>query len=708
MFMKAKRQLSIVMKLTFFMVVMIVLQTFLISGLLINGGVIKRTTDNAFALFHDKVSNRLSVLEGEMKNNWTVFDPYLNNLRDLLSDKQDNMAFLEAAADELIPLLRRSQATGAYIILTDGTNEKDLLPALYIRDYDPVMNSYNDDDLYMVFGPSYIAKSHQIPLDQIWQYNFMVTDHNKNFIDKTLSSDMISAHSSDVGYWNKPFKLSETDVDIITYSVPIFDHYGDVRGIVGIDITVSYLNSFLPKNELYPQDSLGYLVAYQADVDGSIDPIVMPGALQKRLLNEEEPFDFVMRDDDNKIYKVENHSGSEGIFATVEPMGLYNYNSPYDRETWYLVGLMREEHLFKSTRAIERIVVFSMVIALILGVSGGILISLQLSKPLVKLANQVRSSNQSESMHLLSTGLVEIDALSEAFVTTNKAMIESASRFDKMIQMSNLPIGAYELDYKRHTFFVTDRFYELAGIEEADQPGNFTEFIDMIGTLLIQPIDEEENVYQSNSGIHQYIRYNQSVNGTVWIGVILDVTEEILEKRRIKRERDHDFLTDVLNRDGFTKSFERWYGHALDGQSAIVMFDLDNLKQINDTYGHQWGDDYIKQSVALLEAMDSESRVMVGRRSGDEFYALLHDYDSKEAILDMMDSLYETIASTAIIFPDGQEKCVQISAGLRWIDDKTYSFKDLLHMADQALYAAKTEGKGIYRIYLDESEEDVI
>lgn len=706
--MKAKRQLSIVMKLTFFMVVMIVLQTFLISGLLISGGVIKRTTDNAFTLFHDKVSNRLSVLESEMKNNWTVFDPYLKNLRDLLSENQDDTAFLEAAADELIPLLRRSQATGAYIILTDGTLDKEMLPALYIRDYDPVMNSYNDDDLYMVFGPSYIAKSHHIPLDQIWQYNFMVTDDNKNFIDKTLSSDMISAHSSDVGYWNKPFRLSETDVEIITYSVPIFDHYGNVRGIVGIDITVSYLNSFLPKNELSPQDSLGYLVAYQADIGGDIDPIVMPGALQKRLLKEEEPFEFIMRDENNKIFKVGNHSGSERIFATVEAMGLYSYNSPYDREKWYLVGLMREEHLFKSTYAIERIVVFSMVIALILGVSGGILISFQLSKPLVKLANQVRSSNQSESMHLLSTGLVEIDALSEAFVTTNKAMIESASRFDKMIQMSNLPIGAYEIDYKRHTFFVTDRFFELAGIAEKDQPSNFSEFIDMIGNLLIQPIDEEENVYQPNSDLERYIRYNQSVNGTVWIGVILDVTEEILEKRRIKRERDHDFLTDVLNRDGFTKAFERWYSQDLNGQSAIVMFDLDNLKQINDSYGHQWGDDYIKQSVALLEVMDSKSRVMVGRRSGDEFYALLQGYDSKQAILEVMNSLYEMIAETAIIFPDGQEKRVKISAGLQWIDDKTYSFKELLHMADQALYEAKTEGKGNYRIYRNVNDGDVL
>ncbi|MBN2897963.1 MAG: sensor domain-containing diguanylate cyclase [Clostridia bacterium] len=697
--MKKGRPLSIIIKLTVFMVIMIVVQTLLISALLINGGVIKQATDNAFVLFNDKVSGRLSVLEGEMKNNWTVFDPYLKNMSNLLTSDQDDTAFLEAAAKELIPLLRRSQVTGAYIILTDKGVESEYLPALYIRDYDPLMNSYSDDDLYVVFGPSNVATSYQIPLDQIWQYNFKVTEENRHFIEKTLSSDMLSAHTSDVGYWNKPFKLSAGDVEIITYSVPIFDRYGEVRGLVGIDITVNYLRDFLPKNELYPQDSLGYLIAYQDGMDGGIDPIVLNGALQKRLLNEDEPFEFTQRDEESHIFEVENHSGVESIYASVEAMGLYNYNSPYDRERWYLVGLMREEHLLKSTRVIEQIVVYSMVIALIFGVIGGIVISFQMSKPLIRLAKQLRSSDKNQPIELLSTGLSEIDALSEAFITTNKAMIESASRFDKMIQMSNLPIGAYEVNYALKTYFVTDRFFELLGLEEAAQPKDFMAFVTTLSKFFNYPIDEEYDVYESKSKVHRYIRYNQSANAEIWIGVILDVTDEIIEKRKIKRERDHDYLTDIFNRDGFTKAFERWYSQEMTGQSAIVMFDLDNLKNINDTYGHQWGDDYIKSAVAMLRTLEDEGHAIVGRRSGDEFYALLHNYDSKEAIIRVMDRLYAKIHGTDILFPDNQERHIAISSGLKWIDNKSSSFETLLHMADQALYEAKEKYKGFYRIY---------
>lgn len=695
--MKKRKSYSIVIRLTIFIAIIIGLQTALTSGLLIKGGVINQATDNSFALFNDKVSNRLSILEGEMKNNWTVFDPYLNNLSLLFDKKESRKEYFQKAINQLIPLLRRSQATGAYIILTDGKEDKDYLPALYLRDYDPVMNHHSDDDIYMVYGPSSIAKKEQIPLDETWQYNFKKTKENSEFIEKTLSNDVLLAHTSEIGYWHKPFRISENDVEVITYSVPIYDQYGDVCGIVGIDVTINYLMKFLPKSELYPQDSLGYLIAFKDKNDNQMKPILISSALQNRFINKNDYLDLSIVDDRQKIYTILNHKGVENIYSSVMEIGVYNYNASFDDEKWYFLGLMREQHLLSPTKKIKNIVFFSIILALILSLISGILISYQMGKPVLKLIKQLRESKKSEKMKLLRTGLSEVDELTEAFVETNNMMIESASRFDKMIKMSKLPIGAYEINVKLKTFFVTDDFFKLMGLSKDKEKMDYEDFIKELELNFTSPYSED-NVYKIESS-ERYIRYSESTNNDMKIGVILDVTKDILEKQRIKRERDHDSLTGILNRIGFIEKFNNWYKDEVKNNAALVMFDLDNLKKINDSFGHKWGDDYIIMTVEKLKNIDGLDHFILGRRSGDEFFALLYDYPSKEIIIDKIKEFYDDLNSSLIEFPDKKKRYLRVSSGIKWIDDNSKSFDDLLHEADKALYEAKNSGKGVYKIY---------
>lgn len=690
-----------------FTLIIVIIQTILISTLLIKGGVIKQTTDNAYALFHDKVNSRLGVIESEMSNSWTVFDPYLNNLSNLFEVNEDDGDFLREGSNELIELLRRTQATGAFIILTDGKKPKaqEYLPALYIRDYDPAMNSYSDDDLYMVYGPSDIGSDYWIPLDQTWQYSFMPTEDNIHFIEKTLSDEIVSAHSSNVGYWNTPFRLSPNDIEIITYSMPLYDRFGNLKGIIGIEISLNYLANFLPNNELYPQDSLGYIVAYKDGNSNNLEPIVSSGALQSRLLNLDESFNMTLVDEDKQIYQLNNNNASEDIYAAIEKFGLYNYNSPFDDENWYLIGMMREEHLLKSTYVVKNIVLYSIGLALLLGVAGGIIISLQMSKPIVRLSRQLRLTEGDQNMKLLKTGLTEVDTLSDAFMTTNQAMINAASRFDKMLQMSNLPIAAYEINEKRNTFFVTDRFFELIGYSKENNEADlerqisYDTFLKLLETHFSTPLPEEKDIFEIKSAQTRYIQYNQSIHGNVRIGVILDVTEKINEKRKIRWERDHDYLTGVLTSDGFIAAYDRWANQPLGGFAALGMFDLDNLKTVNDTYGHKWGDIYIQRAADMLLNMASDKHIVVGRRSGDEFYVLFHDYDSQETIIQIIEQFYVSLNNSPIAFPDGLQKNVGISTGIKWVFNNQDNFDTLLHAADQALYEAKSGQKGTYKIY---------
>ena len=74
------------------------------------------------------------------------------------------------------------------------------------------------------------------------------------------------------------------------------------------------------------------------------------------------------------------------------------------------------------------------------------------------------------------------------------------------------------------------------------------------------------------------------------------------ERLRIEHERDYDTLTGLYNRRAFKRESESIFGRRKKiRHAAFIMLDLDNLKYINDTFGHDWGDEYIRQAGMCLE-----------------------------------------------------------------------------------------------------------
>ena len=693
---------SIVYRLTSLILVIVILQTFLFVAFLIGGGVIDKARNTAYQLFHEKVDNRKDYLQREMKNNWTNFDPYVSNISKLLNPQnslQDSDAFFDAAVLELIPMLRTTEATGAYIILHGEGNGAPELPALYLRDYDPIMNSYSNDDIYMIYGPPDLAKSLKIPLDQAWRYNFELSEENKDFFVKPHNNAAITSEASLLGYWSKPFTLQQGDVPVVTYSIPLFDSGGILRGVIGIEITLSYLDKQFPANELQPKDSLGYLIGYSEEGKENLTPIVMGGALQRRMISEEQNLELTPVDEGKNIYLINNHNGKEELYAAVEKVGLYQYRTPFEKEQWYLVGIMRGDYLLSDAHSIMKILRISFLLALCLGVTSAILISIQMSRPIVKLARQVNDSNQQKTFRLNPTGLIELDELSRAIELANRRTLESASRLAKIVELLGLPIGAYEINHETGTVFVTHNFSAVIGWKEDSSVTemNATEFVAMLEETLQAPVPDETDVYEVDPGSSRWVRFKQTAQAGATIGVVLDVTDEILGKKRIMRERDHDPLTLLLNRKGFQSAFDNWKKRRLPTDcAALVMLDLDDLKSINDTYGHKWGDQYIITAVEQLKRMEAQNHAFLGRRSGDEFVLLLHSYERKDEIRACLDCFYHDLKAQQMTFPDGTDKPVGISAGVMWIEGDTFSYDELLHFADEAMYDAKRNHKGTY------------
>lgn len=695
---------SLVSWLRLIVLMLIMFQTLLIAGIMTFGGVLEQAKNNAYQAFHDKVSNRTEYLQREMKNRWTNIDPYVSDIQKIITDdKTLTDTNLQKSVEPMLDMLRATQVTGVYLILDQPDKAGGRYPALYLRDYDPLANNAGLSDLYMLYGPSSVAKNLKIPLDQTWQYHMSLNVTNREFYDMPLKHAHLTQNASLLGYWSGPFRLSDNDVEIITYSRPIFDYEGNPLGIVGVEVTLNYLTQFLPSSELSPQDSLGYMIARKSFNDDSLVPVITGSALQKRLIETNKPINLKAVNEAKRIFSIEAKTKKEVIYASSQIFNLYQQNTPFINEQWYLIGFMREDQLLSYTQRIEQIIQLAIVLSVIIGGLGGLLVSMQMLKPITSLVKQVKASEVNQALQFKPTGFQELDQLAQTLETANQQMMHVASRMSRIIDITELPIGAYEINKASGGIYATDKFYEIIGCSEDEtfSKMDVQKFNACMRDIMSRPEPEEMDVYRLKADQNRWVKIKVSESKRTIIGVVQDVTEELLEKRQIRRDRDLDPLTKLFNRKGFQWRFENMRQEGLQGVSALLMFDLDNLKQVNDNYGHHYGDLYIQKAVESLWSVADENHMLLGRLSGDEFVLLLHGYDSRQHIIRQVEDYFKRLNRFSIEFPDQTLKCVTISGGLKWIVDEAFTYEELLHFADEMLYDAKRHHKGYFSIAKD-------
>jgi len=183
---------------------------------------------------------------------------------------------------------------------------------------------------------------------------------------------------------------------------------------------------------------------------------------------------------------------------------------------------------------------------------------------------------------------------------------------------------------------------------------------------------------------------------------ILDLEDKLVEAREDMRfKATHDALTSLRNRCTVMSDFERELARARREQGAvsIIICDIDHFKQVNDTYGHQVGDEVLQQiSSRLLSSVRSYDSV--GRYGGEEFLLILSGCHSslaqrraEDVRVATADQLFETSAGPL---------SVSVSIGVLTCNDwnKGLSAAQLLKEADQALYRAKASGRNCVKLAL--------
>jgi diguanylate cyclase (GGDEF)-like protein len=154
---------------------------------------------------------------------------------------------------------------------------------------------------------------------------------------------------------------------------------------------------------------------------------------------------------------------------------------------------------------------------------------------------------------------------------------------------------------------------------------------------------------------------------------------------------DHDSLTGLLNRRCFRGRLDRYVSFTAryGGQGAVMIIDIDGLKQVNDSLGHQPGDNLIRRVAEVLRERVRTTDI-VARLSGDEFAVLMPQTDTCGA-LQLGEDLRAEVAEG---FPGSAELgMVTISVGITMFGREGAGAEAVLVAADQAMYRAKAEGR---------------
>ncbi|WP_455209402.1 EAL domain-containing protein [Kaarinaea lacus] len=249
-------------------------------------------------------------------------------------------------------------------------------------------------------------------------------------------------------------------------------------------------------------------------------------------------------------------------------------------------------------------------------------------------------------------------------------------------------------DFWRDHIYPDDRAWMEKSLEDnAKQDGSFMvdfRMVHELGHLLwVRAIN---NVEISDEG------------ETVIRGLILDIMEQKTAEDRIVYLAEHDSLTGLINRRRFQEELERSiaFTQRYKQQGALLFIDLDQFKYINDTYGHQYGDEYLLDVSRRLAKVLRKTDIL-GRLGGDEFGVIIPSVTEKESET-VANSLLGTLSQEMI---ECDNKLIHISAsiGIAFFPGQGYVASDLLAKADAAMYTAKNKGRSQYHIFSEDDDE---
>ena len=703
------------------------IETLLLLIVLYLSRVGERLNQNAIDLLQKQVENRSSYLESVMLDNQNLssLSDKINTAAESLRESGlidmeylgDNsnacLPLMEAIDSDLIEELRSHSATGLFVLFnTQDLSRREIhsdIPCIYLRDLDPdAPASDRNADLLLLRAPAAMVKSMGISTDRAWtpalSYRGLGTSGILYPSFQAAYEDHAQLSASDYGHWTiTSYTLTGDDHPAIAYTIPLILSDGTVYGVLGIEMTTAYLQSLLPFWELQNEQAGSYLLASHTgnlqDPEVSLSAACCSTGTGIEAYNSEDT--LLLTHKNRQQFLLINHG--KRYYAALAPLSFYNRNAPFSSEQWLLIGTVELRQLFSFSNHVILLLGLNILLMLIVGLICSLICSRRLARPISRLSAEVAAvqKNRRTIPNLSLTGIRELDQFSTAITTLSRDILMTSTKFLRIMDMASVELGGYEIRFDTGSVYFTDNFFSMLGVNSE-------------GSTVLTPVQFQERLQSFTAscphtsspsggrvyrivrpnGETRYLRMEVRQEGQAQFGLIEDVTMTTFERLRIEHERDYDTLTGLYNRQAFQRESESLFSEPKQlKHAALLMLDMDNLKYTNDTYGHDWGDQYIRQAGRCF-ADYTPKDTLCARISGDEFHLLFYGYESQDEIRKVLTNLREQLHQQSLPLPDGKVLHLSISGGIAWYPEDGTQLDILKKYADFAMYQIKHSRKG--------------
>jgi diguanylate cyclase (GGDEF)-like protein/PAS domain S-box-containing protein len=277
-------------------------------------------------------------------------------------------------------------------------------------------------------------------------------------------------------------------------------------------------------------------------------------------------------------------------------------------------------------------------------------------------------------------------------------------------KLVNFLPDAVVVQNKHHIVFVNPSGVNLLGQENSNSIigrsiWNFI-YSDQKGPIgkKLEEVMDSNQFSKPATIIEKFIRYDYKVfyveinaipivyNGERVIQLLFrDITERKMYELRLESMAFHDPLTGLKNRRGFTEIMDQSLANASRNkeQLALMYMDLDKFKEVNDTFGHEVGDELLKQFAKRLKD-NIRDRSVHCRIGGDEFLILINDFSNVDNVSRIAERLYKVLQEPYYINEHKLETTASI--GISLFPQDGGNRRQLIKNADKALYISKNNG----------------
>ncbi len=219
------------------------------------------------------------------------------------------------------------------------------------------------------------------------------------------------------------------------------------------------------------------------------------------------------------------------------------------------------------------------------------------------------------------------------------------------------------------------------------------------GVVVVQSYDAARHYQQTDLDLLLFVSQH-----------ICSALERVFVQQRLLHQALHDALTNLPNRllflDRVRQGFKRRRRYP-DHVVAVAYLDLDRFKMVNDTLGHQIGDEFL---VAVSQRLKSCLRQndTLARLGGDEFAILLDDVHSEADVAEVMLRIGHQLSQTIVLKQHRLQTSASIGVALADHVTELDDTDELIRRADIAMYQAKQDGRGVYRFFSDEMDQEAV